>query len=265
MDIAPMKPDETQSIKRLRQQIQELQQRWDLLSQQITQLEQQRIVETRIEEKIRLKKTIVDAEAERNQVEQHLKSLENRLRMDTGRGRFFIPIEPTLPPDKPKLTFASKEKPTGNNYLAINFLKKYRILAIALFGIILVVPFLFYSRPTIQQPKPGPNLNPPNKARFVTIVTTISGSKVPSQIWQIIHNEKKYKDTTPYRFQGEPGKQIDYELRFNNNNRRLTLTMPKDENLECVYQMDDSWRFQQPANQNPYCPGAAEVRGVPTD
>lgn len=259
-----MKPDETQSVKRLRQQIQELQQRWDLLSQNITQLEKQKIMETRVEEKLRLKQNAADAEADRGQVEQRLKALETQLRMETGKGHFFIPGKPTFSPEKPKPDSANKNRVVATDHAVVNFLHRYRILAIALsFGIIFLILFLFYSR----LPNQPVNLSSTqsNKDRFVTIITKIGNMKVPSQVWQIVHNEPKYRGPTPYQFQGGPGKQIDYELRFDGNNRRLTLKMPEDENLECVYQMDEKGRFQQPTNQDLYCPGAAEVRSVPAD
>jgi len=239
---------------RLRQQIQELQQRWDLLSQQITQLEHQRIVETRIEEKLRLKQATADAEAERFQVEQQLKALKSRLRMETGKNRFFIPKEPTLSPKKPKPDLAN----TGADNSIVNFLYRYRILAIGLsFGIIFLILLLFYSR----LPNQLVVQDLTKKDRIVKVSTKIGNAKMHFQVWQIVHNEPRYKDPTPYQFQGEPGKQIDFELRFNGNRRRLTVTIPEDKDLECVYQMDE-----QPANQNhPYCPGATEVRGVPAD
>jgi len=65
--------------QRLRQQIAELQKQWDLLSEKLSGLEQDKILETRSEERFRLEHKIKKIEAERQQIEQQLKELESRL------------------------------------------------------------------------------------------------------------------------------------------------------------------------------------------
>ncbi len=46
----------------------ELQQLWDLLSQKLAALEQQKILETRVEEKLRLQQLIAETSAERDRI-----------------------------------------------------------------------------------------------------------------------------------------------------------------------------------------------------
>ncbi len=64
---------------RLRQQINELQQQWDLVSQKLSALTQSMILETRTEEKFRLEHSINDIKAERERLEQELRELEFQL------------------------------------------------------------------------------------------------------------------------------------------------------------------------------------------
>lgn len=65
--------------QRLRQQIADLQQHWDLLSQKIVRLRAQHVAETRTEEKFRLEQLIAEATSERDHIEQQLQDLESRL------------------------------------------------------------------------------------------------------------------------------------------------------------------------------------------
>jgi hypothetical protein len=53
----------------------ELQQLWDLFSRKLAALEQQRILETRVEEKLRLQQLIAEASSERDQIEQQMRRL----------------------------------------------------------------------------------------------------------------------------------------------------------------------------------------------
>lgn len=61
---------------RLNQQITELHQRWELLSAKLSRLEREIILETRVDEKLRLEKQIEELTAEREHVEQRLNELE---------------------------------------------------------------------------------------------------------------------------------------------------------------------------------------------
>ena len=54
----------------------ELQPLWDLLSQKLAALEQQRILETRVEEKLRLQHLIAETSAERDWIEQQMRRLQ---------------------------------------------------------------------------------------------------------------------------------------------------------------------------------------------
>ncbi|MFX0196844.1 MAG: hypothetical protein ACFFCW_12020, partial [Candidatus Hodarchaeota archaeon] len=65
--------------QRLRHQIAELQQQWDLLGEKLSRLERDKILETRTEEKFRLEHMIAEIQAERQQVEQQLDDLEAQL------------------------------------------------------------------------------------------------------------------------------------------------------------------------------------------
>ncbi|MFW9997054.1 MAG: SIR2 family protein [Candidatus Odinarchaeota archaeon] len=65
--------------QRLRHQIAELQQQWDLLGEKLSRLERDKILETRIEEKFRMEHMIAEIQAERQQVEQQLDDLEAQL------------------------------------------------------------------------------------------------------------------------------------------------------------------------------------------
>ncbi|MFW9997048.1 MAG: SIR2 family protein [Candidatus Odinarchaeota archaeon] len=67
------------SEQRLRQQLSELQNQWDLLSQKISTLEHEQIVETRTDEKFRLEHQLTKLKAERQQFEEQLTNLEAQL------------------------------------------------------------------------------------------------------------------------------------------------------------------------------------------
>jgi nucleoside phosphorylase len=70
------------NIDRASQKIIELQQKWSLLSQQLSRLEQDKILETRSDEKFRLEKRINEIKVEREQIEQQLTDLECQLPSD---------------------------------------------------------------------------------------------------------------------------------------------------------------------------------------
>jgi hypothetical protein len=72
--------------QRLRQQIKDLQQHWDLLSQKINRLRVQHVAETRAEEKFRLEQLIAEATSERNHIEQQLQDLESHQALIGGMG-----------------------------------------------------------------------------------------------------------------------------------------------------------------------------------
>ena len=61
---------------RLNQQITELRQRWDWLSEKLSRLEREKILETRVDEKLRIENSIAELTAEREHVEQRLNELE---------------------------------------------------------------------------------------------------------------------------------------------------------------------------------------------
>lgn len=67
------------SAERLRQQLVDLQQRWDTLRQKLAYLRKEQIVETRVEERFRMEQLISGAENERVQVERELQDLEQQL------------------------------------------------------------------------------------------------------------------------------------------------------------------------------------------
>ena len=78
---AELEPDSTlDSEQRRRQELAGLQQQWELLSQKLAAMEEQRILETRAEEKLRLDYKINQARTEREEVERRLNALEARLR-----------------------------------------------------------------------------------------------------------------------------------------------------------------------------------------
>ncbi|MFO1430340.1 MAG: SUMF1/EgtB/PvdO family nonheme iron enzyme [Candidatus Competibacteraceae bacterium] len=68
-----------QNQSRLNKKIDDLQQQWESLSEKLSVLNQGWILETRPEEKLRLKKLIDDAKAQRDQVEEQLKDMESQL------------------------------------------------------------------------------------------------------------------------------------------------------------------------------------------
>ena len=65
--------------QRLLHKINELKERWDLLSTKLSKLERAKILETQVDEKYRLEKKIEETEAERQQVEKRLKKLEAQI------------------------------------------------------------------------------------------------------------------------------------------------------------------------------------------
>ena len=72
----------------LRQKIANLQTLWDRLTEKLNGLQQDKIPETRSEEKLRLSRLIDETEKERDEVEQKMTYLESRLRevMESDRG-----------------------------------------------------------------------------------------------------------------------------------------------------------------------------------
>jgi len=69
--------------QRLRHEITKLQQQWDLLNEKLSGLEQDKILETRSEERFRLEHRIKKIEAERQRIEQQLHKLETQLATGT--------------------------------------------------------------------------------------------------------------------------------------------------------------------------------------
>jgi hypothetical protein len=67
------------SRTRLQQKIQDLQAQYDTLSDKLQQLGQQKILETRVEEKMRLEEVIKQTEAERQRLETQLEEFERQL------------------------------------------------------------------------------------------------------------------------------------------------------------------------------------------
>lgn len=78
-----------ESELRLRHRIDELRQKWELLSQKLSKIEADKILETRTDERMRLEYLIDELQAERQQVEQRLNNLEMQLssktRNETGK------------------------------------------------------------------------------------------------------------------------------------------------------------------------------------
>lgn len=67
------------SQQRLIKEIHRLQQQWDRLSEKLTALEGQRILETRVEEKFRLKSSIDETRTTRDEIEHQLEVLQDWL------------------------------------------------------------------------------------------------------------------------------------------------------------------------------------------
>jgi internalin A len=63
---------------RVGQQIEELQQQWNLLSEKLSKLEQTKILETKVDERLRIEKLIEELTAERQQIGQQLNDLETK-------------------------------------------------------------------------------------------------------------------------------------------------------------------------------------------
>ena len=68
-----------QTEQRVRYQIAELQKQWELVSQKLSQLERNRILETGTEERFRLDHRIAEVKAEREQLEQQLGEFERQI------------------------------------------------------------------------------------------------------------------------------------------------------------------------------------------
>jgi internalin A len=68
---------ESESL-RIKRQIEDLQQQWDLLSENLSRLEKTKILETKVDERIRIEKLIEKLTAERQQIEQQLNDLETK-------------------------------------------------------------------------------------------------------------------------------------------------------------------------------------------
>jgi hypothetical protein len=64
---------------RLNKKIDDLQRQWELFSEKLSGLNEQWILETRFEEKLRLRKLIDDTTVQRDQVEEQLKDMESQL------------------------------------------------------------------------------------------------------------------------------------------------------------------------------------------
>jgi septal ring factor EnvC (AmiA/AmiB activator) len=75
--------------QRLQYQITELQKQWELVSQKLSKLEHNRILETSTEERFRLDHRIAEVQAEREQLEQQLRELESQL--EQQRFHTYIP------------------------------------------------------------------------------------------------------------------------------------------------------------------------------
>ena len=68
-----------QAEQRLHSEIAELQKQWELVSQKLSRLEHDRILESNSEEKFRLEHRIAEVKAERQHIEQQLSDLERQL------------------------------------------------------------------------------------------------------------------------------------------------------------------------------------------
>ena len=78
--------------QRLRYQVADLQKQWDLLSQKLSKLAQERILETRTEEQFRLEHRIAEITAERAQLEQRLRELEQQGAQDTPQAPLLLSL-----------------------------------------------------------------------------------------------------------------------------------------------------------------------------
>ncbi len=72
------------SERRIKEKRAELETRWQLLSEKLDVLHRELILETRIDEKLRLKKIVEEVETERKEVEQELNKLEQDLKKKTN-------------------------------------------------------------------------------------------------------------------------------------------------------------------------------------
>ncbi len=72
---------------RLSKKIDEFHQKWEQLSQKLSKLEAERILETRVDEKIRLEHLIDEITTQRQQIEQQLNALETQISLETNSGK----------------------------------------------------------------------------------------------------------------------------------------------------------------------------------
>ena len=71
--------DSTQNRQNLASEISDLQKQWELLNEKLNVLQKQRILETRSEEKFRLKHLIEETQTERDEIDRKLELLQDRL------------------------------------------------------------------------------------------------------------------------------------------------------------------------------------------
>lgn len=97
------------SQNRLQQQIDELQQQWDLLSQKLTHLEKSRIIGAQADEQFRLNYLIAELKAERQQIGRQLAKAERQLAA-ANRAVVTVVSEPSQSSD----VLASSDNPFGD-------------------------------------------------------------------------------------------------------------------------------------------------------
>jgi len=85
----------TMNERRIRRKIADLQEQWDLLSEQLSRLERARILAIDPGEKFRLEQNIAEIKSERQQVEQQLDDLETQL-LDSHRSEFHVFVSSTM-------------------------------------------------------------------------------------------------------------------------------------------------------------------------
>src|SRR5512147_3046120 len=94
------------SRQRLQARIDELNTRWDRLSQKLKALVQQRDLETRLEEKMRMDAKIEENERDRQKIEEELNQLEAQL-----AGAVVAPPVSREQPQQPSVVTAPKPTP----------------------------------------------------------------------------------------------------------------------------------------------------------
>jgi hypothetical protein len=80
----PMSESRTRDRQHLGREIGHLQHQWDLLSEKLTALDKQHILETRAEERFRLKHLIEETRTERERIDQQLKALQEQVAKTNG-------------------------------------------------------------------------------------------------------------------------------------------------------------------------------------